>query len=322
MNLPSCRVLLLAGGVGGAKMAEGFAASSCAGTFSIIGNVADDQEFHDLWVSPDIDTLTYSLADLIDRNKGWGVRSESYQTLAMLRELGCDTWMTLGDRDFGVHILRTQLRRQGRRPSEIAQHIARQFGVDIPILLPTDDPVHTEVRTAQGWLAFQDYFVRGRCQPDVLELRYQGMATATATPEALAAIGAADLIVIAPSNPLVSIEPILGIPGIREALAASSATRIAVSPLIEGKAVKGPADKMMSRLGYRADVTGIADIYRGLVDVLIIDRADEALQAACTSPSLNVVADTIVMHSLEDKRRLAEAILALHRTVRLTRECA
>ncbi|MEX0739318.1 MAG: 2-phospho-L-lactate transferase [Pseudohongiella sp.] len=311
MNQQTCKVLLLAGGVGGAKMAEGFAASSAASGFSILGNIADDQEFHGLWVSPDIDTLTYTLADLIDREKGWGLKQDSYQALAMLRQLGSEVWMNLGDRDLGVHILRTQLRRMGQRPSDIARLIGQQLGVTAPILLPTDDPVHTEVRTPNGWLPFQDYFVRERCQPEVLGLRYQGIDAARPCPEALAAIAEADLIVLAPSNPLVSISPILAVPGIRQAIVTSSALKVAVSPLIAGQTVKGPADKMLRGLGYRADVRGVADMYRDLVDVLLIDPLDQALQAECSASSLRVLTESILMQTADDKRRLAQAILGL-----------
>lgn len=320
MNQQTCKVLLLAGGVGGAKMAEGFAASSAASGLSILGNIADDQEFHGLWVSPDIDTLTYTLADLIDREKGWGLKQDSYQALAMLRQLGSDVWMNLGDRDLGVHILRTQLRRMGQRPNDIARLIGRQLGVTTPILLPTDDPVHTEVRTPNGWLAFQDYFVRERCQPDVLGLRYQGIEAAQPCPEALAAIAEADLIVLAPSNPLVSIAPILAVPGIRQAIVTSSALKVAVSPLIAGQTVKGPADKMLRGLGYRADVCGVADIYRDLVDVLLIDPLDQALQAECSAGSLRVLTESILMQTADDKRRLAQAILGLGDTFSTTQK--
>lgn len=316
------RVLLLAGGVGGAKMAEGFAASCRPGDFSIIGNVADDQEFHGLWVSPDIDTLTYTLADLIDREKGWGVKEESYQTLAMLRQLGSDVWMNLGDRDFGVHLLRTQLRDKGWRPTSIARHIAQHLGVSIPILLPTDDTVHTEVETDEGWLVFQDYFVRQRCEPGVRGLRYQGIDRARPCPEALAAIDQADLIVFAPSNPLVSIHPILAVAGIRDAIQRSSAAKVAVSPLIAGKTVKGPADKMLQGMGYRPGIAGISDFYRGLADVLFIDNLDHAWQQSCADETLDVAVASILMRTQADKTNLAIAILDWYRETALLEQAS
>ena len=237
------KVTLLAGGVGGAKMAEGF--DGLEGVeLSVIGNIADDAEFHGLWVSPDIDTLTYSLANRIDRAQGWGVADEGHRALSVLEELGDETWMTLGDRDFGLHIYRTNALRIGATRSEVADHVAQVFGVESRILLPTDDVVQTRVRTALGWLSFQEYFVREQCKPEVLELAYDGIEAATPTEAALVAIAEADLIVLAPSNPLVSITPILDVLGIREAVVSAAAPVLAVSPLIAGKVVKGPADRI------------------------------------------------------------------------------
>jgi len=199
------KITVLAGGVGGAKMAEGLAFSRYSEQLNIIGNVADDQQFHGLWVSPDIDTLTYTLAGLIDRDKGWGLKDESNRVLDALNRLGVDTWMYLGDQDFATHIYRSELRRQGVRPSAIASHIASRLGVKANIILPTDDRIQTRVKTDQGWLDFQSYFVREGCQPVIREFAIDGIEQATATEEALRAISEADLIVFAPSNPIVSI---------------------------------------------------------------------------------------------------------------------
>jgi len=270
------KITLLAGGVGGAKMAEGF--DGLEGVeLSVIGNIADDASFHGLWVSPDIDTLTYSLAGRIDRAQGWGVADESHRALSVLSELGDDTWMTLGDRDFGLHIYRSHALAQGQSRGEIAAHVARVFGVKSHILLPTDDMVQTRVRVAAGWLSFQEFFVREQCKPEVLELAYEGIEAAKPTDAALAAIADADLIVLAPSNPLVSITPILEVPGIRSAVMAAKAKVVAVSPLIAGKVVKGPADRMMKALGLRADALGVAEYYMGVVDHMVIDTLDAGL---------------------------------------------
>lgn len=304
------KVTLLAGGVGGAKMAEGLAALPDV-ALSVIGNVADDDDFHGLWVSPDIDTLTYSLADVIDRNQGWGVADEGHRALETLNKLGADTWMSLGDRDFGLHIYRTMRRRRGDRPSEIARDVARTFGVAAEIVLPTDDTVQTRVRTDAGWLSFQEYFVRERCAPEVRELDFTGLAQARPAPEALEAVRAADLIVIAPSNPLVSIAPILGVPGIADAVQASAARKIAVSPFIAGKVVKGPADRMMQALGERADAIGVARRYRGLAASLFIDHTDAALGGAIRAEGLEPVCSRILMQTQEDKARLAREIVDL-----------
>ncbi|WP_264213332.1 2-phospho-L-lactate transferase [Leisingera thetidis] len=304
------KVTLLAGGVGGAKMAEGLAALPDV-ALSVIGNIADDDDFHGLWVSPDIDTLTYSLADVIDRNQGWGVADEGHRALDTLARLGADTWMSLGDRDFGLHIYRTMRRRRGDRPSLIARDTARAFGIKAEILLPTDDTVQTRVRTDAGWLSFQEYFVRERCAPEVRELAFHGLEQARPAPEALAVLAAADLIVIAPSNPLVSIAPILGVPGITEALRQSPAQKIAVSPFIAGKVVKGPADRMMTALGERADAAGVAQRYSGLAGRLVIDHADAALADSIRAQGMTPACSAILMQSLEDKTRLAREILDL-----------
>ena len=302
-------ITVLAGGVGGAKMAEGLAFSRYSEHLNIIGNVADDQQFHGLWVSPDIDTLTYTLADLIDRDKGWGLKDESNRTLDGLNRLGADTWMYLGDQDFATHIYRSEQRRKGVRPSTIASHIARHLGVQANIILPTDDCIQTRVKTDQGWLDFQSYFVRQACQPVISEFAIDGIEDATATEEALRAISDADLIVFAPSNPIVSIGAILAIPGIREALNHSAAYKIAVSPLINGQTVKGPADKMMVAAGYRCDQNGIADCYRGLIDALVIDESDRNAAGELIDNGLAVLTIPTLMTTRQHKIDLAESLV-------------
>ena len=302
------RVTLLAGGVGGAKMAEGF--DELDGVeLSVIGNIADDAEFHGLWVSPDIDTLTYSLSNRIDRGQGWGVKDESHRALSILEELGSETWMTLGDRDFGLHIYRTNALRQGKSRSEIATYVAQTFGVKCQLILPTDDVVQTRVRVSKGWISFQQYFVREQCKPDVLELDFTNIVKAKPTQTALDAIGNAELIIIAPSNPLVSIDPIVNIPGLRDAIQSSPASTIAVSPLIDGKAVKGPAARMMESLDMRADALGVADHYKGLADKMIIDHADDALSEQIKSLGMDTQCEQTLMDSSHDKVALARAIL-------------
>lgn len=303
------KITLLAGGVGGAKMAEGFAGLANV-ELSVIGNIADDASFHGLWVSPDIDTLTYSLSGRIDRQQGWGVRDESHRALSVLAELGAPTWMTLGDRDLGLHIYRSHRLAQGHSRSVIAADIARAFGLSCKIILPTDDIVQTMVQTDTGWLSFQEYFVKERCVPDVRGLKFSGIEQARPTAAALTAISEADLIVIAPSNPLVSIDPIIHIPGIRAALNAAEAPKVAVSPLIDGKVVKGPADRMMKALGMRADVVGIAAHYQGLAGSLVIDPVDASHAAAIAALGLHPVISSIIMPEQTQKQALAMAILA------------
>ncbi|MEL7299675.1 MAG: 2-phospho-L-lactate transferase [Pseudomonadota bacterium] len=314
------KVTLLAGGVGGAKMAEGFAALPDV-ELTIIGNVADDDDFHGLWVSPDIDTMLYTLSGRINRTQGWGVADEGHRALDTLGELGADTWMFLGDRDFGLHIYRTERLKRGDRPSVITADMAQAFGIGPRIVLPTDDRVQTRVETAEGWLSFQEYFVRERCAPEVTALRIEGLGTATPAPGALEAIEAADVIVIAPSNPLVSIQPILGIPGIAAAVQGAVAPVLAVSPLIAGRVVKGPADRMMTALGMRADVVGVAECYAELADTLFIDTADAGLADAVAETGPRPVVTDILIPDAENKARLAREILS-QAAVRREREAA
>ncbi|EEA96752.1 2-phospho-L-lactate transferase [Pseudovibrio sp. JE062] len=304
------KVTLIAGGVGGAKMAEGLYHLENV-ELSIIGNIADDDAFHGLWVSPDIDTLTYTLADVIDRKQGWGVADESHRALETLSKLGDDTWMSLGDRDVGLHIYRTHRRRQGDRPTLIAQDIARSFGLTCDLILPTDDVVQTRVKTDAGWLSFQEYFVKERCAPEVRELHYDHIEEAHATEEALKVLAEADLIVIAPSNPLVSILPILKVPGILEAVKAAKAPKIGVSPIINGGVVKGPADRMLASLGFESTAFGVAQIYADFLDCFVIDHADEQHISAINGLGLSTSQDAILMKTREDKVRLAAELLTI-----------
>ncbi|MEM7438962.1 MAG: 2-phospho-L-lactate transferase [Pseudomonadota bacterium] len=311
----SLKVTLLAGGVGGAKMAEGFAALDDV-ELTVIGNVADDDEFHGLWVSPDIDTMIYTLSGRINREQGWGVADEGRRALDTLTELGADTWMFLGDRDFGLHIYRTQRLREGARPTHVTQDIAKRFGCPARIILPTDDRVQTRVKTADGWLAFQEYFVKHQHAVAVEDLAYDGIEDATPTPEALKAIAEADLIVLAPSNPLVSIAPILGIPGITEAVQTAAAPVYAVSPIIGGKVVKGPADQMMRGLGLRPDAVGVAGQYAGLAQRLMIDHVDAGFAAEITNLGVEPVVTDILMPDLAGKTRLANEITQMFANAR------
>jgi len=303
------KILLLAGGVGGAKAAEGLVNFESDHDVSILGNIADDQAFHGLWVSPDIDTLTYSLANVIDREQGWGLAGESHRILERLKTLGEDTWMSLGDLDFATHIYRTQARNNGVSASKIAASIALSYGVKTPILLPTDDVVQTQVETAEGWLSFQEYFVKKRCQPKVLGVRFQGIEQAKATPEALAAIAQSDVIIFAPSNPVVSITPILKTPGIRDAIAQSKARKIAISPFIGGKTVKGPADKMMASAGVEDGLMGVAQLYQGLVDDLVIDQQDSAFSDSLKTMGYQVLQTNTLMKTLDEKQALMDQVV-------------
>lgn len=304
------RVTLLSGGVGGAKLAEGLAMSSHGGQLTIIANVGDDMAFHGLHVSPDVDTLLYSLSDQVDRDQGWGLAGDSRRVLDRLSALGAtDTWMTLGDLDFATHIRRTDMLRSGCRLTEIIDVLAEGYGVTTPIRVPTDDAVRTQISTDNGWLEFQEYFVRERCQPVIRDIAFAGAENAKPAPEALAALANADLLIIAPSNPLVSIGPMLAVPGFAEALRATSAHKVAVSPLIGGRTVKGPADRMLGVRGLTPDPLGLAEFYGDLVDTFVIDQSDEAIAGGLREKGFGVIADDILMRSATGKRRFAESLI-------------
>lgn len=303
-------VVLIAGGVGGARMAEGLARALPAGALTVIANVGDDDDFYGLRVCPDIDTLIYTLSDRIDRKQGWGVADDTVRALDVLRTLAAPTWMKLGDADFGLHIWRSWKLATGNSLTKVTQEAAMRLGAHARILPASDDQVRTKLRTADGWMDFQPWFVGRRCEPEVLELRYDGAEKAKAGPEALAAIEAAELIVFAPSNPLLSIEPILAIDGFRAAIAASRAQRIGVSPLIGGKAVKGPLARLMAGFGMRTSTSGVAIRYSGLLDGFAIDTQDLPESDELQGRGLSVLPTDILMRDPQDAERLAAEILA------------
>ncbi|MBT6543803.1 MAG: 2-phospho-L-lactate transferase [Rhodobacteraceae bacterium] len=304
------KVLLLAGGVGGAKLAEGFSKLSTV-QLSILGNIGDDEEFYGLWVSPDIDTLLYTLSEKVNRSQGWGVIGDTYQSQTTMGELGEDTWMKLGDKDLGLHIHRTNRLRKGHRPTEITADLCRSFGLTSQILLPSDDVIQTRIKTQSGWMSFQEYFVGARCEPQVLEVDYTGASQASATPECIKVINDADFIVIAPSNPVLSIQPILAVDTIRQALSGSAKPVLAVSPLIAGKVVKGPADKIMKSLGMKVDAVGVADFYKDICDLLLIDFKDSDCSHEIEALGMAVDCADIFMAEQADKIALAEHIINL-----------
>ncbi len=302
-------VLALAGGVGGAKLVLGLAGVLEAGELAVVGNTGDDFDHLGLAISPDLDTLLYTLAGLADPSRGWGRQDETWRFMTALEQLGGPTWFRLGDADLALHVERTRCLAAGEALSAVTDRLGRKLGVATRILPMTDDPVRTRLRTASGWLDFQDYFVRLRCEPVVHELDYVGAAAARPLPEVLDILGSDDLraVVICPSNPFLSIEPILAIPGMRGAIVACRAPVVAVSPVIAGQAVKGPTTKMMRELGLEATATGVARRYADLLDVFVADDADA--ETAVPDGVELVVARTL-MTTLEDRRRLARIVLA------------
>jgi LPPG:FO 2-phospho-L-lactate transferase len=305
------RVVLLAGGVGGAKMADGLA-QHVGEDLTVVVNTGDDLELHGLAIWPDHDTVAYTLAGLDDEVRGWGIRGESWTVMDRLEELGDVAWFRLGDRDLATHIWRTDRLRGGMRPTEVALALDRAMGIAPRILPMADEPVRTEVLTGDGWLEFQEYFVHRHQEPTVHEVRFRGVNDAFATPEARSAIEAAELIVIAPSNPIVSIDPIFAVRGIREAVVAGrdrGVPIVAVSPIVGGKALKGPADRMLASLGETSSAVGVARRYAGVITHFVMDRVDEALRPDVEALRVRVlVADTIMTDDAA-RARLAGEIL-------------
>ena len=310
------RIALLAGGFGGARMAHGFALLGDQVELSVVGNTADDLELHGLHISPDLDTVMYTLAGIANEKTGWGVGGETWSVEEMLARYGQPTWFRLGDRDLATHITRTARLTSGDRLTDITADLCRALGIRARLLPMTDQRVRTKVRTADAWLDFQDYFVRRGHADDVLELRFAGIADARPTPEVLAAIGSADLVVFAPSNPFVSVAPILAVPGITECLLATRAAVVAVSPIVGGRALRGPAAAMMRSLaGLPPTSGGIAAHYshshRSLVDTLVIDEADAGLVDEIRANGIQPLVARTVITKPEDRRILAAELLEL-----------
>lgn len=296
------KVALLSGGVGGARFARGLAEAAGAANVTVVGNVGDDVDVLGLAVSPDLDSILYALAGLHDEERGWGRAGETWEALATVSVLGGEDWFRLGDRDLGLHLVRTQALRAGEPLSAVTARLARALGVEAAILPATDDRLRTWLDTPAGSFPFQEWFVARGHRDEVDAVRFEG--DAAPAPGVLDALAAADVIVIAPSNPYVSIGPILAVPEIRAALERRRAPAVAVSPLIGGRAVKGPADRMLARMAGGTTPEHVAGFYTGLIDALVVDESDPAGPLAVR----RVVARTL-MTDLAASRRLAEAVL-------------
>ena len=281
---------MLAGGLGGSRCVDALARAAGPEQVTAIGNVGDDLDVWGLHVSPDLDTILYTLAGLLDEERGWGVREETYSALATAKRLGEETWFTLGDRDIGLHLVRTGLLQAGEPLSDVTRRLAAVLGVRVRLLPATDDRVRTQIRTPDGELDFQDWFVRRRHADRVEGVRFEGAEAAVPAPGVLEAIAEADVVVIAPSNPFVYIHPILAVPGIEDALAEKRV--VAVSPLIGGRALRGPLAEMMTSLGYEPSATGVRALYGNLVSTFVVDRADEAVTASIPGA---VACDTVMV---------------------------
>jgi LPPG:FO 2-phospho-L-lactate transferase len=304
-------IVALTGGTGGAKLVQGLAAEIDPAELTIICNTADDAVFHGLYVSPDIDTIVYTLAGLNDDQKGWGVAGESFVALEQLQRLGEEAWFKLGDRDLATHILRTDLLRQGRTLSEVTQRIRTALEVKPEILPMSDDRIETRIVTAGGEISFQEYFVRQRWAPEVKQVFFAGIEQSKPAPRVLEAIHNAAGIVICPSNPVTSIGPILAVPGVRQALVEYDRRVIGVSPIVAGAAISGPAHTLMRVKDLEPSVKGVAKGYADLLDVLVIGTEDQELQADIKKIGVKPVTANIRMNSRSDKHRLAREVLAL-----------
>jgi LPPG:FO 2-phospho-L-lactate transferase len=306
------RVVALSGGIGGAKLALGLSRVMPAGDLVVIANTGDDFEHLGLAISPDLDTVMYALAGLDDPQRGWGRRAETWTFMAALAALGGETWFQLGDGDLATHVERTRRRAAGETLSAVTADFCRRLGIATRLVPMSDDKVRTRLRTAEGWLDFQDYFVRLGCAPAVLELAYEGAAAARAHPDALAALADPSLraVVIAPSNPFLSIEPILAVPGLRAAIAQCAAPVVAVSPIIGGRAVKGPTAKMMNELGLPVSAIAVARRYRDLIDAYVLDRTDAEAVAEAAELGITVTVAHTLMTTLAEREALARHVLA------------
>ena len=303
--------MLLAGGVGGARLAHGLQVH-LGDHLTIVVNTGDDLERHGLLVCPDHDTVMYTLAGIDNRDWGWGIAGETFAAADMMAGYGEESWFRLGDRDLATHVVRTSRLRNGMRLTEVLLGLQTALGHPARILAMADEPVRTEVRTDDGWLDFQTYFVRLHQEPDVRELRYRGLDAALITPEVLAAVQEADAIVIAPSNPFLSIAPILGVRGVRAAIEAArtrGARIMSMSGIVGGKAIKGPADRILASLGHEATAVGVARQYRDLIDLFVIDKLDASLEPAIQALGLDVLVADTIMSDDAARARVAGVVL-------------
>ena len=306
------RVVALAGGVGGAKLADGLQAH-VGDRLSVIVNTGDDCIRHGLLVMPDHDTVVYNLAGMEQVALGWGIEGDTHAAMSQLGVYGEETWFGLGDRDLALHVVRTARVAAGGSLTEVCRGIQTSLGLAAAVLPMTDAQVATEVHTADGWLEFQEYFVHRRQEPEVDGVRFAGIEAATPTPEVIAVLGAADAIIVCPSNPIVSVAPILAVPGMREAIDEARRRGVpvaAVSPIIGGRALKGPADRMLVSLGREATALGVARGYADLADLFVLDAVDAALARDIEALGLRAVVTDTVMSDDPSRTRLAGEVLA------------
>ena len=303
------RITVLCGGLGGSRLVDSLARAAGADAVTAVGNVGDDVEILGLHVSPDLDTVLYTLANLLDEGRGWGVRDETYGALGLAGELGAESWFTLGDRDIGLHLVRTALLREGRPLSEVTARLAASLRVATRILPATDDRLRTFVATPEGELAFQDWFVRRGHRDPVRGVRYEGAESARPAPGVVEAIEEAELVFLAPSNPFVSLGPILAVPGIPEALARRTGPVVAVSPIVGGKALRGPLAEMLVAQGLEASAVGSAKLVVEHADSFVLDEEDAGLVPEIEALGLRAFVAPIVMAEPDSRERIGRGLL-------------
>jgi LPPG:FO 2-phospho-L-lactate transferase len=310
-KIQNLRITALAGGVGASKLLLGLHDVMDPLALTVIVNTGDDITLHGLKISPDLDIVTYTLAGIVDPARGWGYRGETFHALKRLRIYGRANWFNLGDRDLATHIHRTALLSEGKTLTEVANSIRTALGVKARILPMSDQPIPTIIDSNEGTLHFQEYLVKRRAEPIVRAIRFENVESAKPAPGVLEAIRDADRIVICPSNPLISIGPVLAVPGIRDALRARKKDIISVCPIVGGKSLKGPSDKMLAQLGYESSALGVARLYSDFTGVFVLDRQDKSQQGAIRDLGMEVALLPTVMKTRPQKRKLARAILKL-----------
>lgn len=302
-------IVALAGGVGGAKLADGLYRVLPPNQLSVVVNTADDLDCFGLRVCPDLDTITYTLAGLANPTTGWGIAGDTFGTLEMLGRYGQDIWFQLGDRDFATHIARSQLLRDGKSLSAVTAELTSALGIAAAILPMCDEPVATQVETPDGTLDFQAYFVQRHQEDTVTGVVFREIDRARIPVAVRHALAGARAIVFGPSNPIVSIGPILAVPGLQDAIAANPAPKVAVSPIVGGRALRGPADRMLASLGHEVSAVGVATLYRGLIDGMVIDTVDAALAKPIEALGMEVLVAPTVMTNSDDRSTLAATVL-------------
>ena len=309
--MENSKVLALAGGVGGAKLALGLRDILDEESLAIVVNTGDDEEFFGMQVSPDLDTVMYTLGGIANPDTGWGISGETFRSLNRLRQYGADTWFNLGDLDMATHIRRTQLLGQGNTLSEVTNSLCSSLGIAHSIFPMTDDTLRTVVITEISEMSFQEYFVKNRCDPRVISLRFDSPSECSPSPGFVTALNESDLLVFCPSNPFLSVDPILAVPGVRKKIENFRGARVAVSPIVGGEAIKGPAGKILRELGHEVSCVGVAKRYVDLCDVFIIDNVDADLASTIEKLGMRVVVTNTIMNNDQEKRTLAREILSL-----------